>query len=184
VKLWETTEGFLNEMHNTLQDAGIPLVIVVIPQRLQILVDQFSLDPSRFEPDKPYALVRNFANDRGVPVFDLLPSFRVASRKSELYFPVDGHPNASGTRVIAENVWAFLQTLPELSSLLDRAEYNEGASDWPFIGGNGVFQYQQQKTLAAIKGRAEDLSVSPSRLATSESKTGGARETTSSQYPR
>ena len=184
VRLWETTEGFLNDMHDSLQEAGIPLVIVVIPQRLQILVDQFKLDPLRFEPDKPYALVKNFANDRGLPVFDLLPSFRVASMKSELYFPVDGHPNASGTRVIAENVWAFLQTLPEITSLLDHAEYNEGASDWPFIGGNRVSHYQRQKTCAALNGRAEDLSVSTSRLATAESKIGGTRKTSSSQNPR
>lgn len=109
-RLWQTTEGLLDEMHATLAARHIPLVVFVIPQRIQLLVERFGLDGNRFEPDKPGRLLREWGGPRGVPVLDLLPRFRDAATSQELYFPIDGHINAAGAAVVADALHAFLST--------------------------------------------------------------------------
>src|SRR5207249_2926902 len=111
---WSETERYLYEMHTVLSTADIPLVIVVIPQRIQILLRQLKVDDNRFDIEKPAKLIKEFGATHGVPVLDVLPRFLESARQSVLYFPVDGHPNATGARILAEELDVFLRQIPRL----------------------------------------------------------------------
>lgn len=99
-----------------LREADIPFVIMVIPQRIQIAMHRLEVRDNRFDVNKPAKLVTAFGSRHEVPVFDLMPLFLTGGQEKELYFPVDGHPNATATRLIAEGLNAWLRQLPVLKA--------------------------------------------------------------------
>lgn len=107
--LWQQTDALLGEMADLLRERGIPLVVVVIPQRIQILVEHMHLDPEALDPAKPVELVQAFGARHGVAVVDVMPTFVERARTEELYFPVDGHMNAKGAAIVADALDAFLR---------------------------------------------------------------------------
>ncbi len=116
--LWSATEGYLQDMQQLLRDKNIPFVIVVMPQRLQIAMRQLQLEGNRFDAAKPAKLVQAFGEAQGVPVLDLMPHFLDAARNQQLFFPVDGHPNAAGTALIASALDTFMRQQPALQKHL------------------------------------------------------------------
>ena len=59
-------------------------------------------------------------NDEGMAVIDLSEPLRKrAARGEQLFFEVDGHPNALGNRVIAEVVIQYLRTHAQALGLDD-----------------------------------------------------------------
>ena len=51
--------------------------------------------------------------ERGWPTLDLTPAFReAAERQEQVFFPVDGHPNANGYRLVADTILAYLSENP------------------------------------------------------------------------
>jgi lysophospholipase L1-like esterase len=120
-KRWNETEGYLNEMYTVLSASDIPLVIVVIPLRIQILLHQFKIDNNRFDIEKPAKLIKGFGATYGVPVLDVLPRFLESAREGDLYFPVDGHPNPTGARILAVELDAFLRQVPRMKDYYVRS---------------------------------------------------------------
>lgn len=95
---------------------GSQLVVVLAPTKetvyLPLLREPF---PGLTEP-----LGSVLTNDEGMAVIDLSEPLRKrAARGEQLFFEVDGHPNALGNRVIAEVVIQYLRTHAQALGLDD-----------------------------------------------------------------
>ncbi len=117
-KYWDDTAEHLAEMQAVLKAADIPFVIVVVPLRIQLFIHRWHIEDERFDASKPAKLVKAFGDDHGVRVIDLMPDFIDAAQDHEFYFPVDGHPNATATRMMAQNVNVRFRQLPEIQAVL------------------------------------------------------------------
>jgi lysophospholipase L1-like esterase len=140
-RLWETAEGYLDRIRTVLEARGTPLVVLVIPQRIQLLVDRLALEPDRFDARKPGELVAGWAARHDVPVLDLFPRFRDAGARRELYFPIDGHLNADGAGVVAGALFEFLAahrlTGWTAQAAVQPPELGEGAQDHARVSARG-----------------------------------------------
>ena len=96
---------------------GADFHIVMLPCWIQIHKEDWpkvmravQCQPADFDFDSPQRIMREFAEENGCPLFDLLPVFQERSKNSRLFFYHDDHTNADGHRVVAE---AFLNKYGE-----------------------------------------------------------------------
>lgn len=74
----------------------------------QVLKKVYNLDDLDYDLMKPNRIMAEFAAESGIPVLDLLPRFVEVSKSKRLYWYHDGHWNAAGHRVAAEEIYKFL----------------------------------------------------------------------------
>jgi len=96
---WRITKDALRNIANVARGAGARLVIVRIP---------FLYDVHSEEPDRTTAILTGFEKESGIPVCDLLGTFR-KHRDRNLYFPADGHWTPGAHRLAAKEILWYLR---------------------------------------------------------------------------
>ncbi|MGA2046570.1 MAG: hypothetical protein ABSG96_02710 [Terracidiphilus sp.] len=90
-------------------EAGIPLVVVLVPDRTQVAMISLMGDwPGGFDPYKLDNDLRSIVVSHGGTYVDILPGFRAIPNPQLGYYAIDGHPNAAGhatiTRLLSEKL--------------------------------------------------------------------------------
>jgi hypothetical protein len=81
--------------------AGVPLVAVLVPNRAQAAMISMGEWPVGYNPYKLDDELRSIVTSHGGIYIDILPGFRSIPNPEQYYYPVDGHPNAEGHRIIS-----------------------------------------------------------------------------------
>jgi hypothetical protein len=93
-------------MHQLAANAGIPIYFMVIPDSAQLVAGAYKGLPADME--KPQKELAGFFASNGFASLDLLPALREQAAGRALYFPHDGHWNALGNELAAEQLAALL----------------------------------------------------------------------------
>jgi lysophospholipase L1-like esterase len=96
---WERVRRSLVGLRDRARASGLPLTLVIFPEKDQIELPEPNLDPQR----QWMGLCEEFQLD----CFDLVPAF-AASAGDALLFQDTQHPNAAGMRIAARAVAAYL----------------------------------------------------------------------------
>ena len=109
-------------MDRAARTAGVPLAVVMIPERFQVYPEY------RTEPDldyeKPQRLFSEFFEQQGIPYLDLLPVLTARAESSDelLYYERDSHFTKTGYRVSGEAIASFLQSSKLLSRVRQKRD--------------------------------------------------------------
>lgn len=95
---WRLTRALLVQFAREVEAQGSRFLLVLIPVAPFVR----SIEAS----DRPHAMIRALAAEEAIPVLDLLPTLREASRGSArpLYYPRDAHWTPEGHRVAAQSI--------------------------------------------------------------------------------
>lgn len=110
-QLWKPTEDLLAEVAATVGARGLPFVLVLIPDMIQIDPQLWHLataDHDGMDAASPSRRLVEMAATGGVAVLDLYPVFRSSARGGRLYYPIDHHLTRAGNRVAADALTPFL----------------------------------------------------------------------------
>jgi hypothetical protein len=107
---WALAEALLGAMRDDAAGAGARLVVLVVPDRLQVedslweeLVHELDLDPAGYDRDLPDRRLKEIADRLGIPIVDpLARQRRLAAQGHLLFIPGDRHWNAEGHAVAAD----------------------------------------------------------------------------------
>jgi hypothetical protein len=99
---WEISEALLRRMRALCEQRGCDLAVVAIPTFDQVL-----------DPSVPLKPLEELQSESGVPVIDVLPTFRAQPRaaRERLYFEQNRHWTAAGHALAAEQVTGELVRL-------------------------------------------------------------------------
>lgn len=81
--------------------AGVPLVVSMLPLRSQAVMISAQEWPTGFSPYQSSDYVRPVVESNGGVFLDILPNFRNISEAGSYFYPVDGHPNPAGHRILS-----------------------------------------------------------------------------------
>jgi hypothetical protein len=81
--------------------AGVPLVVVLIPNRAQAAMISMGEWQVGHDPFKLSTEVRSIVVSHGGTYIDILPDYRGIPNPEQGYFPKDGHPNPEGHATIS-----------------------------------------------------------------------------------
>ena len=120
--MWEETEALITKMHRRLQAQRIPLVVILIPDRVSVYdawleraARQGSVPVTALDGTKPDRLLERFCRQQGIPCLSLLPALQeAAATELTLYFHHDGHWTAAAHRIAAQQIFRFLKEHPSL----------------------------------------------------------------------
>jgi len=112
VRGWALTGLLLGQVRSVVEGGGGKLAVVLLPLRFQLtdsLFSRFLANGGLHPPpvlDTPQREATRLASGLGIPVIDLLPTFRqwVADGGASPYLEWDGHWNQIGHRLAAERV--------------------------------------------------------------------------------
>jgi len=109
-------DRYTAEIAGRTKAAGVPLVAVFLPNRAQAAMISRGEWPDDYDPFELDLALRDIVTRHGGVYVDILPDFRNVPNPEVHYFPVDGHPNASGHAVISEMLARALTNgaIPEL----------------------------------------------------------------------
>ncbi len=120
---WARTQATLLAMNEFLRARNIRLVVILIPDHVQIdlqlqneYLAAFRQSRGQYNFEKPQQLLTAWGREHGVPVLDLLPAFKAAGSPESLYFQNDIHWNAAGHALAAQAIRPVLEEV--VSSLL------------------------------------------------------------------
>lgn len=82
--------------------AGVPFVALLLPSREQAAIVSMGDWPAGIDPYKLDRDLRSIITSHGGTYVDLLPRFHDIANPERYYFPVDGHLNAAGHRMVAD----------------------------------------------------------------------------------
>jgi hypothetical protein len=88
------------EIAGLARNAGVPLVAVLVPNRAQAAMISKGNWPAGYDPFKLEEEVRSNIVSNGGHFIDILSDYRGVPDPERSYFPVDGHPDASGQAII------------------------------------------------------------------------------------
>jgi acetyltransferase AlgX (SGNH hydrolase-like protein)/GDSL-like lipase/acylhydrolase family protein len=115
---WEKTFQVLTEFRDILHGKGIRLLLVLLPDHLQVdsnLMQEFLTarqeDSSLFDFERPQRMLKEWASNNGVPTVDVLPRFRQTAIQEPLFYETDLHMKPAGHRLVGETVWLPMWTL-------------------------------------------------------------------------
>ena len=94
-------DRYAADMERQAKAAGVPVVATVLPTHAQAAMISLGEWPADLNPYKFGADVRSIIESHGGTYIDLLQGFRGITDIEQDYYPVDGHPNASGQAVFA-----------------------------------------------------------------------------------
>jgi hypothetical protein len=106
---------------------GVPLVVVLLPDRAQAAMLSMGYAQNGFSPYTLDDKLRSIVERHGGIYIDILPRFREIPHAEDYYFLVDAHPNARGTAIIAEFIARELTrgAMPALSAAAHTPETQE-----------------------------------------------------------
>jgi len=84
------------------KDTGVPLAVVLMPDRAQATMIQVGEWPAGYDPYKLDDELRAIVSSHGGIYFDLPRDLRTAPNPRRGYFPVDGHLNPQGHAIFDE----------------------------------------------------------------------------------
>lgn len=118
-KQFVITEALLRRLHLQTQAHGVPLVVVSIPQQIQVLSAATSNET--FDARSVDLRLKRTADALGFPwITTLDPLASAYARGDELYYRLDGHLTPVGNRVVAAEAARYLQAvLPLLDHRTD-----------------------------------------------------------------
>jgi hypothetical protein len=100
---------------------GAKLLVTLIPTWFQVeqrawnekLAERPALASHRWDFEKPNRLMRNVLEANQIDYLDLLPALRsfVDTSERSIYLPIDGHWNADGHKVAAEQIGPWLSDI-------------------------------------------------------------------------
>lgn len=115
---WKLTQATFSEIHQLLSGRGIRLVIVLLPEHVQIDRDlqeeylaAFHQSPEDYDFLQPQRLLREWCAQNQVASLDLLQSFGSQQSPSDLYFTNDFHFSVKGHALAAATILSGLQGL-------------------------------------------------------------------------
>jgi hypothetical protein len=103
---WKKTFALLNRIDKLLYAKNIPLIIAVIPDRVQeipALRKERGLNDDDLVIDHPQQLLYAYGRINVIPVVDLLPAFQ-RHADAPLHFAKDFHWNEAGHALAAEQL--------------------------------------------------------------------------------
>jgi lysophospholipase L1-like esterase len=95
-------KAVISKMKAETEKNNIKLVLVIIPQKAQALLLEY---PEKFKDFDPYHFSRHFhsiGNELSVPVVDFIDFLASHTNPLSLYFPLDGHLNPEGQKLLGE----------------------------------------------------------------------------------
>ncbi|MFF7710602.1 GDSL-type esterase/lipase family protein [Pseudomonas sp. NPDC007930] len=104
-------DELLGQMAGQAHAAGVPLVLVYVPQRAQAAMISGTPSPAGVDPWAFSQAIGAMAARHGIVYVNTSDSFSQLKNAADLYYPVDGHPSGDGHAVIAEAVVARLAGL-------------------------------------------------------------------------
>jgi hypothetical protein len=102
---WEShlrdLDGDVAEIVAQARAAGVPLVATLLPERAQAAMISSGEWPAGFDPFKLDNELRSMIVSRGGTYVDILPAFRNIPNTEQGFYPLEGHPNPQGHRMIS-----------------------------------------------------------------------------------
>jgi len=117
---WEISAGLLQRMKQVTESQGARLVVMAIPSADQLTAGPRATEPGEeMDPDdaddvpgfeNPQASLSEITDRLGLPMLDLLPTFRVQAERSRqrLFYRVNAHWTAAGHALAAQELHEFL----------------------------------------------------------------------------
>ena len=88
------------EYERQAKAAGVPLVVVFVPNRAQAAMISMGRWPTGYDPYELDKELRKIIESNGGTYIDVLDDYRTVPDPEQNYFPVDGHPNSNGHAMI------------------------------------------------------------------------------------
>jgi hypothetical protein len=119
-KAWDVTRMVTQELKKEAENHGSRLALISIPLKEQVyprlwrsLLSHPTMRNGEWDLNKPDRILSEFLSDTQIPFLPLLPHFRKAGKKSELYCRVDkdgkdGHWNVEGHRLAGQVICSWL----------------------------------------------------------------------------
>lgn len=108
---WQDTNALLDEFQDLCALAGCIPSIAIIPARLQYdrrrwvaVLRKYRLDSAAYDPHAFNRRLAALAHKYSIKIVDLLPAFAQHPRPESLHYILDGHWNAQGHAVAAQNL--------------------------------------------------------------------------------
>jgi hypothetical protein len=115
-KLWNRDSAVLSKIINWCNQRNVALVIVIIPDQLQIdqklrqtLLKKFNLPENSIDLYYPNRLLINYLEERKVHYLDLTKPMQEAAKATTLYLIRDTHWNYAGHELAANMISDYLQ---------------------------------------------------------------------------
>ena len=116
---FQRTADAIVSMAARLRRAGIPLVLVYIPDRLRSMLYKPHDDFPGLEPDSLRDRLAALAAHAGLTFVDPTPNFRQDPDAPSLFYPADGHMTAGGQALVATATYQALRADRRLESLVE-----------------------------------------------------------------
>jgi hypothetical protein len=100
-KRLEDFAGYFADVQAQAHAIGAIVVVTTIPGRAQAAMISMNEWPAGFDPYRVGNDIRSVVLSHGGIYVDILPAFRNIPNPEQSYFPVDGHPDASGHAIIS-----------------------------------------------------------------------------------
>lgn len=115
---WHAISIALSRAARLCREAGIPLLMVIIPDEVQVdrqlrrqVLYKLGRPEAAFEMTRPQKLLGELFRLEGVKYLDLLPAMLREGPRPRLYAPRDVHWNSRGNRVAAKEIIRRLEQL-------------------------------------------------------------------------
>jgi hypothetical protein len=95
-------DSYAAEIEARARAAGVPMVVVLVPWRVQAAMLSMDKLPKGYDPYTLDGELRAIVTRHGGTYLDILPDFLTVPNPEQHYFPVDGHPDAGGHAMIAD----------------------------------------------------------------------------------
>ena len=112
-KAWSKTFSYLRHLHEDTTADGVVLAVIPLPLKLEIIEHEYqrALKSSgrkseQIDIDQPVKGIVRFGREEGIPVLDPREAMRKRQTDVPCYFVYDGHWNAEGVRVAANQIAA------------------------------------------------------------------------------
>lgn len=94
-------ESYAAKIESRANSAGIPLVAVMVPERVQAAMISMGASPTGYSPFKLDNELRNIITSHGGTYLEILSDFRNVPNPERNYLPVDSHATAAGDILIS-----------------------------------------------------------------------------------
>ena len=101
-------DTLIGELAARFHAAGVPLLVLVIPQRAQAELTTMKTRPSGIDPLALQRMLSAIAQKHGVGYIDVSSEFKKDAHPANLYYPVDNHLNEDGSQAVARSIVASL----------------------------------------------------------------------------
>jgi hypothetical protein len=99
--LLQQFDSYVADIAGKAKAAGVPLAVVLVPERDQAALISMGEWPSELNPYKLDDDIRSIIVSHGETYIDILPGFRKIPNAEQYYMPVDGHPYARWQPIVS-----------------------------------------------------------------------------------